>query len=510
MYTVRFPLVVTQPDEAILEKRFHLIAKIHNNVVTFGKRQLRKLNRDPEYKDAKAAYAAAVKTENEAAKEAAGKRMSDRIHFFKLTVSDFDDFVAVDQAKYAKHLSSQQCQKEAERVFRGVEAALYGNGRDIHYKKYEDFQTICGKCPTNGVKLYSPCHQNYWPKNVPTPKKDSIYWNGLILEIKVKWNDSYVEKAMRNTNVSYCEIERLMFNDGWHYYVRIYFRGDAPKKLNPGKGRMGIDPGVSTAACVGENIVVLQELAPRAKEYNKEIQRLQNQIDGSKRASNPDNYNKDGTIKRGKHNWVYTKTCQQKKRKLKVLYRKKSAYVRQSHEELANLLISNANTFYVEQMNFTALAKRAKKTERQEKESQVKDKKGNIKTVRKFKRKRRFGKSMNDRSPGEFLGIVARKCDLYGLKYVEIDTRSFKASQLDHTTGEYIPAKLSQRFKIIGGHEVQRDLYSAFLIRNSKVDRSGPNIRLCNRTFDAFCKMQDSKIQAMKSEGISMKQCFGF
>lgn len=510
MYTVRFPLQTTCHDEMILEKRFRLIATIHNNVVSFAKKQLRMLRRDPDYIEARWNYAAAIKAGDSAALGAAKAATNSRVAHFGLDRNGVDAFVAVDGAKYKKHLTSQQCQKEAERVLAGVEKVLYGNGNDVHYKKYEDISTICSKSPTNGIRLYTAEHKEFLYSKMEEPETDCILWNGLQIPIKVNWKDPYIEAAMRNHDIAYCEIQRLIFNDGWHYYVRIYFRGEAPKKIKAGSGRMGIDPGVSTMAAVGENAVFLRELAPESINYNRQIIRLQRQIDNSKRASNPDNYNADGTVKRGKHKWEYTKSCLRKMRKLKVLYRKKSAAIRQSHEKLVNLLIQNANHFFVENMNYAVLGKRSKTTGRQDHTSEVRDKRGRIKQVRKFKRKKRFGKSLNNRAPALFLTVLSMKCKQYGLEYTEAITRDFKASQLDHTTGVYTPSHLNQRFKVIGGHAVQRDLYSAFLLRNSAADGSHANLRLCKITFPAFLDMHDKEINDLISNGVSMKQCFGF
>ena len=90
-----------------------------------------------------------------------------------------------------------------------------------------------------------------------------------------------------------------------------------------GKDTMGIDPGVSTVAGVGDHMVVLKELAPRTKEYNKAIAKVQQKMDVSKRLSNPDNFKEDGTYKKGKKTWVFSKNYKRNQRKCKTLYRKK-------------------------------------------------------------------------------------------------------------------------------------------------------------------------------------------
>lgn len=60
---------------------------------------------------------------------------------------------------------------------------------------------------------------------------------------------NYVLESLKH-EIKYCELERLWFKSGWRYYANVYFDGDAPKKLQPGRGTMGIDEGPSTAAAL--------------------------------------------------------------------------------------------------------------------------------------------------------------------------------------------------------------------------------------------------------------------
>ena len=513
MYVIRHKLKPKCNDITIIEKRFHLVSKIHNNLVSYAKKHLRMLKRDKDYRSALTAYHEAKNAENAIAKKTASDILNKRIEFYGLTKTALEKYVSVDQKKYTQHLSSQQCQAEAARVLKGVEAVLYSNGKDVHYKKYDDFNTICCKCPTNGIRLYDAIHTDFLPKSMEKPDFECIEWLGLIIPVEIDWKDPYVLAAMDNPDVAYCEIVRIPFNDGYHYYVDVYFRGTAPRKTKQkdiGVGVAGIDPGVSTVAVTTDDALFLEELAPRAKEYNKKIAKLQRQIDASTRATNPENYNEDGTCKKGKHKWVFSKSCLRRKQQLRVLYRKKSAYIKQSHRELINKLLAHADIYKVEKMTFKALQRRSKKTERQDKTSEVKNKKGEVKKVKKFKKKKRFGKSLNDRAPSEFLTLLQEKCAQYGLPYIEIKTSEFKASQYNHTTNKYDKCPLDQRSKDIGGHEVQRDLYSSFLIQHSNAAGTKPRRKDCVRDFDNFLYLHDNLIEKMKVDGKTMKQCFGF
>ena len=105
--------------------------------------------------------------------------------------------------------------------------------------------------------------------------------------------------------------------------------------------------------------------------------------------------------------------------------------------------------------------------------------------------------------------MLERKLSYIGKKIHYVNTQEYKASQLDHTTGEYIKPSLKERWKVIDGHNVQRDLYSAFLLMNAYNDEL-PDIQKCNDFFSEFLLLHDSCIQELKNKGISKISVFGF
>ena len=161
-------------------------------------------------------------------------------------------------------------------------------------------------------------------------------------------------------------------------------------------------------------------------------------------------------------------------------------------------------------MNFKALQKKSKKTKRQDKAVSIKQKDGSSKMVRKYKRKKRYGHSIKNRSPGLMQADLKSKATQYGIPYYEIDIHQYRASQLHHDTGEYIKPTLSERFKTIEGCKVQRDLYSAFLICHTDDTLTAPDFKACHFDFPHFVKMQDTLISNKKKCGQTMKHCFGF
>ena len=146
------------------------------------------------------------------------------------------------------------------------------------------------------------------------------------------------------------------------------------------------------------------------------IQKLQRQIDISTRATNPSLYDETGKVIKGsKGKFKYSKHCKYLKRKLRMLYAKKRDYTKCMHNQLANKIIEKADCIKIEDMDFKRLAKRSKKTERSDNPSIV-----NGKEVYKFKKKKRFGKSITDRSPGLFIKTLEEKANRYNVKFKKI------------------------------------------------------------------------------------------
>ncbi|MGO1819181.1 MAG: RNA-guided endonuclease TnpB family protein, partial [Senegalia sp. (in: firmicutes)] len=127
-----------------------------------------------------------------------------------------------------------------------------------------------------------------------------------------------------------------------------------------------------------------------------------------------------------------------------------------------------------------------------------------------FKRKKRFGKSIGSKAPSKFFNILERKLNYIGKEIKYIDTWKFKASQYNHYTDDYKKVSLSTRWKSINNKRVQRDLYSAFLIMNSKDNLKEADRNKCNKNFERFLNLQDEEIKRLKNtNNIKLFSSFG-
>ncbi|MHA1828613.1 MAG: hypothetical protein ACTSX6_08195 [Candidatus Heimdallarchaeaceae archaeon] len=154
-----------------------------------------------------------------------------------------------------------------------------------------------------------------------------------------------------------------------------------------------------------------------------------------RRATNPENYNADGTVKKGPKHWNKSQGYQDLRTKLAEADRRLAETRKRSQGQLANEVISLGNVIKTEKLSYKGF-------------------------------QRRWGKAVGSRAPGMFLSMIRRKAESAGGEIVEFPTQSTKLSQTCHC-GNTRKKTLSVRWHncACGVGPVQRDLYSGFLAR---------------------------------------------
>lgn len=375
------------------------------------------------------------------------------------------------QHHFKKNIDANTAQKIATTVWKAYQEYFFGSGKTIHFKKYGTLTSLEGKKNSTGIRF----------------RDNTVIWNGLVIPLASTNFTNYEQQSLANP-ICYCRIIRKYIKGSYRYYAQPVFEGIPPNKHKMGKGNVGLDIGISTIAIVSENITKLLPLADKILNIEKEKRRLQRKMDRSRKATNPDNFNPDGTVKKQgakKVIWHRSNHYLKDRDHLRELYRKQAAIRVYQHECLANDIIALGDKIYVETMCFSGLSKRAKKTE--------KNNKG------KYKKKARFGKSIGHRAPAMLLEIIDRKLSYHGERLIKINTRKARASQYNHFTNGHIKKPLSKRWNKIGRTNIQRDLYSAFLISNTMPDLACFDRIQCFKQFPKFKLKHDIEINRLMS-----------
>ena len=459
-----------------LDKKCRAAVSVYNTALGEALKRLHKLQHDRERQELLEEYRKAKK------EEADLSCFKDRFNAIQECVG-FSEYSLHDYVIQAKHhfdplIGIDEAQKLATRAFQAVNKILPGTASHVHFKPSTDDISIEGKSGKSTLKyIGNRCIQ---------------FGRGNVYPLIVKKKDTYAVKALAN-RVKYVRLIRKTIRGKQRYYAQLVLEGIPPKTKNLSYGRknarVGIDEGTTTMAVVSDKEASLNELAPGTAVDEKELRLLNRAIDRSKRATNPGNYNDDGTVKKGRLKWNISNNCRKLYARRKELYRRNAAIRREKHGQLANHIVSLGTDIRVETMRISALARKAK-------EVAVNKKNG------KYMSRKRYGKTIMSRAPAMLMSIVDRKLGYIGRKVSYINTSSVKASQYDHKTGLCRKKQLGDRWhEFADGTRVQRDLYSGFLIQNTTDDLEHVDRNRCMRKYKNFKELQDKEVSRLKKEG---------
>ena len=470
---VQFPLKTEKYQEDILDKRFEIGRQIYNSLVNITQKRYREMVKTKKYRSLISQLSGDKRRD-----KPIWEQINDIRKQFGMSEYSFYCDIKQLQHHFSDNIDSLTARSIASNLWRAYEKLFFGNGNKIHYKKYSTLNSLEGKSNSTGIRF----------------KNDAIIWNGLKIYVVIDYDNYYENQALKS-EIAYCRIVRKFVRKKYKYYVQITFKGTPPIKVDNetgevkhciGEGDVGIDIGTSTIAYSSATDVKILELADKVQSIENQKRRLLKKMDRSRRATNPNNYNEDGTIKKQcnkKMVWNKSNHYVKYQNQLKELYRKQADVRKYQHECLANQIISLGDNIYVEKMNFSGLVKKSTKTEKNDKG--------------RFKRKKRFGKSIANRAPAMLLSIIDRKLSYYDKSLIKIDTWNAKASQFNHFDGTYNKKKLSQRWNNFNGVRVQRDMYSAFLIMNTADDLKSFDMDKCNERFENFYRLHNLEVERL-------------
>lgn len=325
-----------------------------------------------------------------------------------------------------EHLDTHVCQKVGTRAFKAVEKYAYGQRGQPRFKGKGRFRSLEGKDNAAGIR---------W-------RDGFVKWGGLKLKAILDRKDKQgVEKHSLNCRTKYVRLVRKVIGSKERWYAQLVQDGK-PKQKNKnciGRDTVGLDIGPSTIAVVGKEGVFLTPFCGELKPIKRKVRLLQRALDRSRRATNADKYNSDGTIKKGSKRWSLSKHYRELKAKLAEEQRCLAQRRKCLHGELANRILALGCHINTEKLSYKGFQKD-------------------------------WGRSVGFRAPGRFVEKLRRKAESAGGRVYEFSPFATRLSQICHSCEKIEKKPLSQRWHNCecGIGPVQRDLYSAYLSRHVK------------------------------------------
>lgn len=481
-YIVNIPFQLSDGQEHRLQKWMDACEKIQNTCVKQARRQWYRLQRNHTFMALREKYWLA---EDKNERKALVDEMFHYIVAYGLSENNLQAYINVERKKaFGSSIGADVVQKIATRVYQSVNKAIF-KGKEIHYLKKGHIYSFEGKSAKANI-IYQPeehavqIFKKTFPLQ-PLDEKDRYLMDSLCSDIK------------------YCRVIREHGKHRDIFYLQLVMKGKPPAKVKLGDQECGADPGPSAVAFYTKTEAGYIVLAEGVEKYERMLAELQRRQDRKRRINNPEHYDANGQYVKGcKNPWVESKAMKQLKRQILNVYRLKRLFVKQCHGVLTNKIVSLAKVVYIEEMDWSSLAKRSSKpTEKSNKTVQTKT--GN--TVQKNKRKKRFGRSINKRSPGAFERILRQKMQRYGGAVQEVNTKEYCATQYDPTTQTKTKMPLNQRTVTINGKKIQRDMKSAYLLCHPNKTLTAPDFDACVADMDNFFKRHDEVVECIKQHG---------
>ena len=461
---------------------------------------------------------------------------------------------------------------KAEAIWKGVETCLYRNGKTIHFTEEGVYPALIAKQINRCIILTAKdgsLQFKYGSMVFGAKINDTFEQEEADAVIHYLTNKSQMDKAaidcykdngscISTYRPCYVSLVPQIIRGKRRIYIHICIEGTPKVKRNKngqprhalGQGVVGEDLGPRSIAVTHKDGVFLENIrcvGKKPEAVQEEIANLQSAIARSLIATNPQNFNDDGSMKSGNLIWKVSNNCKKKISQFKDCCRRKSINIHLGINQLVNYIRSLGDTLIIEENNASALAKRGRsivksnansntscavalntngaQSNAQQQSSAIKSNSNgsnqaqSVITIQSFDKQdfnysltgeyrvklmKRFGRSIYKYCMGYVWAHAQQKFLNTGGQFI-IVPRNYRASQYDHTADTYTKRKLSDRMITLSdGTVVQRDCYSSFLLYCYSFDSKAIDKDKCKAEFARFLKNEQDLIAYIKTHNINV------
>lgn len=420
---ITLPIKTEKWQEDIIEKRFELCRNVYNAMLGYERKKYHKMTNLPEYKSAKEIvtehYKNGEKDKNGKVKKTPElKAALDTINnlYKEHGFSEFSftkDCTRFYQI-FKQNISSSMANRSISApMWAAFDDLLFGNGEDVRFKKRGSFGSVVTD-GRSGIRIIDEEGRTVFTRSSEKLFVSYGTTKGKVLKLPIiiDEKDSF-KTTMLTRNFRTVRILHKKVRGKYLYFVQLAVEGNPAIKIDKNGGKkhligdkkvgLYIDT-VSITIATDTDCKTIRFNELHNYEKNKEkIADINRYLDTSRRISNPENFNEDGTIKKGimkdgvrqKLAWTNSKGYYKAKDKKADIQRVDAENRKIDHEILANLIISFGHDITVNKVDFKKLQTR---------------KKGNpVKKDGSPASKAMAGETIGDNAPAMLLSILDRK-----------------------------------------------------------------------------------------------------
>ena len=472
-FVVKVKLHLQDNVKKYLNKSFHIADSAYNETLSFGLKRFSAMKKNERYQELLERRREVVKTQ-----ENIKKKNKEEAKQIKTQLKEIDENLGKIQIDYGltkyqlyswilerrkqteayQHLNSGELQVISDNAYNTLTQVIFYKIKPEKLKfrsKNSLEHSFRNRENSTGTRLVES-------KKTGVAYRLYIHKKSTFIDIPMNAFTEYQQvQLLRADKIKYVQIVSKTIRGKQVFYLQIVCQGIPVSKIQKGEGVTGIDPGISTVAYASKDSCELVDLVP--KDFARKerlIQNLSRKIERSRRVNNPEAYNENGARKKDVRLKPLSKRAKRLAIRRQTAYRKLTEERRKRQGELVNLIVSQSSVIKIEDLDVKSLQKRKRET------------RINPKTGRPFSKKR-YGKAIFKAAPGYFRTLLLQRANSTGCKVDIISPKKTKPSQYNHITGEFNKKELKTRIYNLTDEitDVQRDLYSAFLIAHIENDK---------------------------------------
>ena len=444
MSIVSIPLKTEIWQNDVIFKRFEMCRKIYNVMLGYELKQYKKMKNTKEYSDSlKTIYDIYKLPEKD-------KKIAKRSDEYKKATETqnqlmrdygFSEFQfraeAIKRASYFKENipSVSASDSIGATMWSAFEKMFFDNGRIVHYKKYDSWKSISSN-GKSGLRIVNETN-----KTLLHGISDKMYllfgvrpYKVLRIPLKVDKKDLY-KLEMLDRDFKVVRLTRKKVRGTYKYYVQLTVVGAPAVRYSKtgeqvhkiGTDKIGVYIDTRTITISNKDKVFTKDISFGNDDIEAKVTALQQYMEHSRRATNPDNFNADGTIKKGlwkdgqrvRLTWKFSNGYKKAKDELANILRVKAEQRKLRNTILANEVLSYGSEIIVNDYPFQAAAMRKKKDELTEKGTPAS--------------KAKAGKVIGENAPADIVLMIDTKLKGAGYQGVQKE----KLSSIDYQKDKY-------------------------------------------------------------------------
>ena len=467
---LELPLITEPWQKTVLNKKMECVRKIYNSMLSVQLKKYHEMTKTQEWRslndiireELKKADASGIK-KNSKELQAAYDRKNAIMREWGF--SDFDfRLLAIEHSKYyQKHVSSNMAViGVGMSMWSAFEKLFFGNGEKVSFKKFGTVSSLVSN-GKSGIRFiqeddgrYSVVLSNRMAKSKP-------------ITLYIKGPNTMYDREMLNANIKMVRVVRKIEKGHENFYVQLTGDRSPFEKIDSegnlkhplGSGLVGICIFRGMLCAVSDTETYSVNLIPDEETYTAKKVELSRELEHLRRVNNPNNYNEDGTIKKGiieedgkRHRlvWVETNHYKKVKAQLKELHRKHTAKKNLLQNEVVNHLLSMGDSFKMMDVSFLTT-----KPEWDEE---------NPLPNSEYKKKKARRRSIQEAAPSMLLSKLDRKLNgklLEPIKRIELPETLY---WYQHDKGVSDKDLFAGSNIMVAGKVISHTMYRAFLIRH--------------------------------------------